>query len=87
MYVYVDRYFRNLDIYRGVEATFNTSGHILDPYRTNLSTNIIVVLVCTRDWVRKSIKSIVNNIYDVLKDDEVVKELKDTINKRDGKGK
>ena len=69
------------------EAAFSTSGRILDPYRTNLSANIVEALVCTQDWVRKSRKQIVDNIDEILKDDEVAKALEEAINNRDGKGK
>nr|KAJ0215329.1 hypothetical protein LSAT_V11C300149280 [Lactuca sativa] len=69
------------------EATFSTSGRIWDQYRTNLSANIVEALVCTRYWVRKSRKPIVDNIDEILKDDKVAKSLEETINNRDGKRK
>ena len=69
------------------EAAFSTSGRILDSYRINLSANILEALVCTQDWIRKSRKPIVDNIDDVLKDDDVVKELENAINNGGGKGK
>nr|KAJ0211573.1 hypothetical protein LSAT_V11C400177550 [Lactuca sativa] len=69
------------------EAAFSTSRQILDPYRTNLSANILEALVCTQDWVRKSRNPIVDNIDEVLKDDDVAKELENAINNRGGKGK
>ncbi|CAI9299217.1 unnamed protein product [Lactuca saligna] len=69
------------------EAAFSISGRILDPYRTNLSANIVEALVCTQDWVRKSRKQIVDNIDEILKDDEVAKALENAIKNGDGKGK
>ncbi|CAI9259391.1 unnamed protein product [Lactuca saligna] len=69
------------------EATFRTSGWILDPYRTNLSANILEALVCTQYCVRKSRKPIVDNIVEVLKDDDVAKELENMINNGGGNGK
>ncbi|KAL7598705.1 hypothetical protein Lser_V15G23315 [Lactuca serriola] len=52
------------------ESTFNTSGRILDVYRTNLSSTIVEALVCTKDWVRKASKPIVDDI-DILHDDDI----------------
>ncbi|GKB36629.1 RNA-directed DNA polymerase, eukaryota, reverse transcriptase zinc-binding domain protein [Tanacetum coccineum] len=37
------------------EAAFITGGGVLDPYRTRLSTTIVEALICTQDWVRKTI--------------------------------
>nr|KAJ0192587.1 hypothetical protein LSAT_V11C800394860 [Lactuca sativa] len=69
------------------KAAFSTSWWILDPYRTNSSAKIVEALVCTQDWVRKSRKTIMDNIDGVLKDDEVTKELENAINNGGGKGK
>ncbi|CAI9275283.1 unnamed protein product [Lactuca saligna] len=69
------------------ETAFSKSGRILDPYRTNMPANILEALVCTQDWVRKSGKPIVDNIDEVLKDDDITKELENAINNGGGKGK
>ncbi|KAK1406430.1 hypothetical protein QVD17_41728 [Tagetes erecta] len=53
------------------ELAFSTSGCILSDYRTRLSENIVEALVCTQDWVRKSRKSIVDDIDDILKDEDI----------------
>ncbi|KAJ9536380.1 hypothetical protein OSB04_un000440, partial [Centaurea solstitialis] len=49
----------------------NTSGRVLDPYRSNLSPPIVEALICTQDWVRKSRKPIIDDIDDILKDDDI----------------
>nr|KAJ0187061.1 hypothetical protein LSAT_V11C900492060 [Lactuca sativa] len=69
------------------ESAFSTSGRIIDSYRANLSAPIIEALVCTQDWVRKSKKPIVDNIDDILKDDDIAKELEDAIRTQNGNGK
>lgn len=53
------------------ESAFSTSGRVLDPYRTSLSTSIVEALICTQDWVRKSRKPIVDDVDDILKDDDI----------------
>ncbi|KAK1441173.1 hypothetical protein QVD17_07013 [Tagetes erecta] len=69
------------------ESAFSTSGRVLDPYRTRLSSNIVEALVCTQDWVRKSRKPIVDDVADILNDDDIAIEIKDAINKQKEKGK
>lgn len=69
------------------ESAFSTSGRVLDSYRTNLSTSIVEALVCTQDWVRKSRKPIVDDIDDILKDDDIAKEIEEAIIKQNGKAK
>ena len=34
------------------ESAFNTSGHVLDPFRSSLTPKIVQVLICTQDWLR-----------------------------------
>ncbi|KAK1411432.1 hypothetical protein QVD17_37981 [Tagetes erecta] len=69
------------------ESAFSTSGRVLDPYRTRLSSNIVEALVCTQDWVRKSRKPIVDDVADILNDDDIAIEIEDAINKQKEKGK
>ncbi|KAJ9567361.1 hypothetical protein OSB04_003327 [Centaurea solstitialis] len=53
------------------ESALSTSGRVLDPYRTNLSSPIVEALICTQDWVKKSRKPIIDDIDDILKDDDI----------------
>lgn len=53
------------------ESAFSTSGRILDVYRTNLSSIIVEAFICTKDWVRKASKPIVDDIDDILHDDDI----------------
>ncbi|KAI3724411.1 hypothetical protein L2E82_36186 [Cichorium intybus] len=69
------------------ESAFSLSGRILDVYRTNLSTVIVEALVCTKDWVGKSSKPIVDDIDDALKDDEVAFAIEEALRINCGKGK
>ncbi|KAK1417386.1 hypothetical protein QVD17_26513 [Tagetes erecta] len=69
------------------ESAFSTSGRVLEPYRTRLSTKIVEALVCTQDWVRKSKKPIVDDIDDILNDDDIALEIEDAIHKQNEKGK
>lgn len=55
------------------ESAFSTSGRVLDPYRTRLSTPIVEALICTQDWVRKSRKPIFDDVDDILNDDDIAK--------------
>jgi len=32
------------------ESTFSTGGRVLDQYRSSLKSEIVGVLICTRDW-------------------------------------
>ena len=34
------------------EATFSTSGRVLDSFRSSLTPKIVEALVCTQDWLR-----------------------------------
>lgn len=53
------------------ESAFSTSGRVLDPYRTSLSTSIVEALICTQDWVRKSRKPIIDDVDEILNDDDI----------------
>jgi len=37
------------------ESTFSTSGRILDDFRTSLTPFTLQALVCTQDWLRRSV--------------------------------
>lgn len=39
------------------ESAFSTSGRILDPYRSCLTSYMIEVLICTQQWLQISIQS------------------------------
>jgi len=34
------------------ESAFSTSGRVLDPYRSSLSSTIVEALICTQDWLK-----------------------------------
>nr|KAJ0185674.1 hypothetical protein LSAT_V11C900470180 [Lactuca sativa] len=57
------------------------------PWRQRRRLVLAEALVGTQDWVRKSSKPIVDNIDEILKDDEVAKDLEEAINNGGGKGK
>ncbi|KAL0401539.1 UNVERIFIED_CONTAM: putative AC transposase [Sesamum latifolium] len=57
-----------------LEATFSTSSHILDAFRSCLLPKRVQALICTQDWLRKDFKPI--SIDEDLSELEVVeKEL------------
>ncbi|GJW44493.1 zinc finger BED domain-containing protein RICESLEEPER 2 [Tanacetum coccineum] len=67
------------------ESAFSTSGRVLDPYRNALSPQIVEALLCTQSWVRTSQKSIyMDDLEDLLKDEEVIKEMKEALDKLKG---
>ncbi|GJX37098.1 zinc finger BED domain-containing protein RICESLEEPER 2 [Tanacetum coccineum] len=67
------------------ESAFSTSGRILDPYRNALSPQIVEALLCTQSWVRTSQKNIyMDDLEDLMKDEEVVKEMKEALDKLKG---
>ncbi|GJY96816.1 zinc finger BED domain-containing protein RICESLEEPER 2 [Tanacetum coccineum] len=67
------------------ESAFSTSGRILDPYRNALSPQIVEALLCTQSWVRTSQKNIyMDDLEDLMKDEEVVKEMKVALDKLKG---
>ncbi|GJX16864.1 zinc finger BED domain-containing protein RICESLEEPER 2 [Tanacetum coccineum] len=67
------------------ESAFSTSGRILDPYRNALSSQIVEALLCTQSWVRTSQKNIyMDDLEDLMKDEEVVKEMKEALDKLKG---
>ena len=37
------------------ESAFSTGGRILDPFRSSLTPFMVQALVCTQDWLRRSI--------------------------------
>lgn len=53
------------------ESTFSTYGRVFDEERTCLTTLIVELLVFIKDWERKLKKSIIYNIEDILKDDDM----------------
>nr|GEW93309.1 zinc finger BED domain-containing protein RICESLEEPER 2 [Tanacetum cinerariifolium] len=64
------------------------SGRILDPYRNSLAPNIVEALVCTQDWIRTSSKNItMDTLEDLMKDDELAKEIQEGLDQQNGKGK
>ncbi|XP_022014552.1 uncharacterized protein LOC110914045 [Helianthus annuus] len=69
------------------ESAFSMSGRVLDAYRTRLSSNIVEVLVCTQDWVRKSKEPIIDDTDDILRDGEIAIEIEDATNKQNERGK
>ncbi|PWA59365.1 AC transposase [Artemisia annua] len=69
------------------ESAFSTGGRVLDPYGTNLSYVIVEALICTQDWVRKSKKTIIDDIDDLLNDDGVAQDIEDGIAKQNAKEK
>lgn len=38
------------------ESVFSTSGRVLDPFRSSLTSTIVKALICTQDWLRISSK-------------------------------
>ncbi|KAL4583849.1 hypothetical protein LXL04_008434 [Taraxacum kok-saghyz] len=54
------------------ESMFNISHRV---FCTNLSMMIMEALLCTQDWVRKSIKSIIDGMDDILNDDDVALDI------------
>ncbi|XP_039047307.1 uncharacterized protein LOC120187732 [Hibiscus syriacus] len=36
------------------ESAFSTSGHVLDCFRSSLTSTMVEALICTQDWLRKS---------------------------------
>ncbi|GJU86158.1 zinc finger BED domain-containing protein RICESLEEPER 2 [Tanacetum coccineum] len=67
------------------ESAFSTSGRVLDPYRNALSTQIVEALICTQSWIRTSQKNIyLDDLEDLLKDEEVIKEMKEAFDKLKG---
>nr|GFB54818.1 zinc finger BED domain-containing protein RICESLEEPER 2 [Tanacetum cinerariifolium] len=71
-----------------VLAAFSTGGRILYPYRTRLSTTIVEALICTQDWVRTSRTQINwDDVEDLIKDDEIVKNMEEQLEKLTGKDK
>nr|GEV16834.1 zinc finger BED domain-containing protein RICESLEEPER 2 [Tanacetum cinerariifolium] len=67
------------------ESAFSISGRVLDPYRNALSPQIIEALLCTQSWVRTSQKSIyMDDLEDLLKDEDVIKEMKEALDKLKG---
>ncbi|GJR42500.1 zinc finger BED domain-containing protein RICESLEEPER 2 [Tanacetum coccineum] len=67
------------------ESAFSTSGRVLDPYRNALSPQIVEALLCTQSWVRTSQKSIyMDDLEDLLKDEDVIKEMKEALDKLNG---
>ncbi|GJS39233.1 zinc finger BED domain-containing protein RICESLEEPER 2 [Tanacetum coccineum] len=70
------------------EAAFSTDGRVLDLYRTRLSTTIVEALICTQDWVRKSRTQILwDDVEDLIKDDEIVKDMEEELEKLTGRDK
>ena len=61
------------------ESAFSTGGRGLDPYRTNFSYPVIEALICTQDWVRKSRKTIIDDIDDILNDDDVARGINNNL--------
>ncbi|GJU29785.1 ALP1-like protein [Tanacetum coccineum] len=55
------------------EAAFSTGGHVLDPYRTRLSTTIVEALICTQDWI---VRQLLNLYSDKLRHDQKCKKMK-----------
>ena len=51
------------------EATFSTSGRVLDSFRSSLTPKIVEALVCTQDWLRGPFQpvSVEENIEDLEK--------------------
>ncbi|KAG8493118.1 hypothetical protein CXB51_010630 [Gossypium anomalum] len=53
-----------------LESAFSIGGHVLDQYRSSLTPKIVQVLVCTQDWIRKSLSQ-----EDIKKIEEQIQEL------------
>ncbi|KAL6959552.1 hypothetical protein U1Q18_052498 [Sarracenia purpurea var. burkii] len=34
------------------ESAFSTGGRVIDPFRSNLSPNMVEALICTQNWLR-----------------------------------
>ncbi|GJV30742.1 zinc finger BED domain-containing protein RICESLEEPER 2 [Tanacetum coccineum] len=67
------------------ESAFSTSGRVLDLYRNALSPQIVESLLCTQSWVRTSQKNIyMDDLEDLMKDEEVIKEMKEALDKLKG---
>nr|GEY56308.1 zinc finger BED domain-containing protein RICESLEEPER 2 [Tanacetum cinerariifolium] len=80
--------FDHPNIHHASEAAFSKDGRVLDPYRTHLSTTVVKALICTQDWVRKS-RTQINweDVEDLIKDDEIVKDMKEQLEKLTGRDK
>ncbi|GJX15703.1 zinc finger BED domain-containing protein RICESLEEPER 2 [Tanacetum coccineum] len=69
------------------KAAFSIGGCVLDPYRTRLSTMIVEAL-STQVWVRKSRTQINwDDVEDLIKDDEIVKDMEEQLKKLTGRDK
>ncbi|PWA71752.1 zinc finger BED domain-containing protein RICESLEEPER 2 [Artemisia annua] len=67
------------------ESAFSASGRVLDPYRNSLSPSIVEALVCTQDWNRTSSRNItLDTLEDLMKDDDLAKEIQDGLEKQKG---
>lgn len=47
------------------ESVFSTSGRVLDSYRSSLGDKTIENLICTQDWLRKSINMEKDNVWEI----------------------
>ncbi|GKA45422.1 zinc finger BED domain-containing protein RICESLEEPER 2 [Tanacetum coccineum] len=69
------------------EYAFSASGRILDPYRNSLAPNIVEALVSTQDWICTSSKNItMDTLEDLMKDDELAKEIQEGLDQQNEKG-
>uniref|UniRef100_A0A2N9ET01 BED-type domain-containing protein n=1 Tax=Fagus sylvatica TaxID=28930 RepID=A0A2N9ET01_FAGSY len=46
------------------ESAFSTGGHILEPFRSSLSPDMVQVLVCSQNWLKSSVPISLRNAMD-----------------------
>jgi hypothetical protein len=55
------------------EAAFNTSGHILDPFRSSLSPSTMQALVCCQNWLSLTLIPInIRTFMDYIENSEMI---------------
>nr|GEZ57932.1 zinc finger BED domain-containing protein RICESLEEPER 2 [Tanacetum cinerariifolium] len=85
----VEEFIKDDEIVKDMEEQLEKlTGRDKAKQRTRLSTTIVEALICTQDWVRTSRTQINwDDVEDFIKDDEVVKDMEEQLEKLTGRDK